>query len=111
MNILSFIKSVLTVIEDERSFEEAVQTNLFVLVYNSECKGRCKELQNAIGYLSQDYYAIDISKDTEAARKMNDLKITKDSSYPIVFYKSDIYLDPYNSQKIIDALSVVKFKP
>ncbi|OQS55814.1 hypothetical protein EHP00_356 [Ecytonucleospora hepatopenaei] len=107
MNLCYFFNLIFTVINDERSFEEKVGTNLFVLVYYDKCKHKCLELKKAIEYLSQKYYLIDVKKDADAAKKLNQMGVTAESQYPVMFVNANAQMDPYNSKEVEEKLSVV----
>ncbi|ORD93255.1 hypothetical protein ECANGB1_486 [Enterospora canceri] len=100
VNIGVFLGSAFGIISDEKSFDERVQSGLFSLVYYNKCGHKCKELQNAIGYISQSYYLVDISKDIEAAGKMNSYGIMDAEEYPMIFYNGKFFPDPYESKEL-----------
>lgn len=108
MFLFGFIQSIFGVIDDTRSFIEKVHTNLIMITYYKECNDRCAELKKATEYMTMKYYFIDVSKDKDAAENMNKFGISAESQYPVMFFKQNIYPNPYDNEDIENLLVVVK---
>lgn len=97
------IANIFSEIHETRAFEDKIKTKLFVLTYYDKCDHKCMDIKNGIEQISHDYYKVDIVNDKAAALYMNKIGIINASAYPILFFRGDIYPDPFNS-KDIDAL-------